>query len=65
MYKTPSSWTPSQETRAGILFKLYPDIKQDVYKRQHLREHVDCIDVFIFDAKGEVLVETHHLERCV
>ncbi len=28
LYKTPSSWTPSQETRAGILFKLYPDIKQ-------------------------------------
>lgn len=28
LYKKPSSWTPAQETRAGILFKLYPDIKQ-------------------------------------
>mgnify|MGYP002573741763 CR=1 FL=1 len=28
LYKTPSSWTPSQKTRADLLFKLYPDIKQ-------------------------------------
>lgn len=28
LYKMPSSWTPSRETRAGILFNLYPDIKQ-------------------------------------
>lgn len=28
LYKMPSSWAPSRETRAGILFKLYPDIKQ-------------------------------------
>ena len=31
LYKKPSSWKPSQETRAGILFKIYPDIKQAYY----------------------------------
>ena len=31
--------------------------------QEHLQEYVDGIDVFIFDAKGEVLVERHHLER--
>ena len=40
-----------------IVFSYLADDNQE-----HLREHVDCIDVFIFDAKGEVLVETHHLE---
>lgn len=31
MYKKPSTWPPSLETRAGILFELYPDIKQAYY----------------------------------
>ena len=31
LYKKPSTWKPSQETRAGILFGLYPDIKKAYY----------------------------------
>lgn len=28
LFKSPNNWTVSQKTRAKILFKLYPDIKQ-------------------------------------
>ena len=31
--------------------------------QEHLQEYVDGIDVFIFDAKEDILVEKHHLER--
>ena len=41
-----------------IVFSYLADDNQE-----HLQEYVDGIDVFIFDAKGEVLVERHHLER--
>ena len=35
--------------------------------KEHLQEYVDDIDVFIFDAEDENLVEKYHLkgERCV
>ncbi len=38
-----------------IVFSYLADDNQE-----HLQEYVDGIDVFIFDAKGEVLVERHH-----
>ena len=41
-----------------IVFSYLADDNQE-----HLQEYVDGIDVFIFDAKGEVLIEKHHLER--
>lgn len=40
-----------------IVFSYLADDNQE-----HLREYVDAVDVFIFDAKGEVLVERHHLD---
>ena len=36
LYKNPSSWTASQETRAGLLFDLYTDIRQAYYLGQQL-----------------------------
>ena len=39
-----------------IVFSYLADDNQE-----HLREYVDGIDVFIFDAKGEILVEKHHV----
>lgn len=41
-----------------IVFSYLADDNQE-----HLLEYVDGIDVFIFDAKDEVLVDRHHLER--
>ena len=39
-----------------IIFSYLADDSQE-----HLQEYVDGIDVFIFDAKNENLVEKHHL----
>ncbi len=41
-----------------IVFSYLADDNQE-----HLQEYVDNIDVFIFDAKNEILVERHRLER--
>ncbi|MEI3155786.1 MAG: hypothetical protein V8S95_12335 [Odoribacter sp.] len=41
-----------------IVFSYLADDNQE-----HLREYVDGIDVFIFDARAGVLAERHHLER--
>ena len=41
-----------------IIFSYLADDSQE-----HLQEYVDGIDVFIFDAKNENLVEKHHLEK--
>ena len=34
LFKSPEKWTPSQKHRAGILFMLYPDIKE-AYSLSH------------------------------
>ena len=34
LFKSPDKWTPSQKKRAGILFLLYPDIKE-AYSLSH------------------------------
>lgn len=36
LFKKESSWTPSQQVRAAILFKEYPPIKQAYYLSQQL-----------------------------
>ena len=41
-----------------IIFSYLADDSQE-----HLQEYVDGIEVFIFDAKNENLVEKHHLEK--
>lgn len=37
LFKSPEKWTPSQETRAKLLFSLYPDLSKAYQISQHLR----------------------------
>lgn len=37
LFKSPEKWTPSQRQRAGMLFALYPDLREAYRLSQHLR----------------------------
>lgn len=38
LFKSPEKWIDTQRTRAGMLFGLYPDLKQAYWLSQNLRD---------------------------